>query len=92
MSPNTNAATTAASGRLSRVTSASPRTAAGKAGKKAQRLPSPSLNRRCGYPCWAIMRYQRPSKMLPMVGTGLSVRLKPAYTKAAASTTARDTR
>ena len=48
VSPNTNAARNAASGRLRRVTSATPLIAAGKAGKKAQRLPRPSWYIRSG--------------------------------------------
>ncbi len=40
--------------------------AAGKAGKNAQRLPLlNSLNRWCGYPCWAMRRYHPPSQPSP---------------------------
>ena len=42
VSPSTKAAATAASARLSPVTTEVPRMMAGQAGKKAQRLPSPS--------------------------------------------------
>ena len=48
VNPKAEAASTAEAGRLRRVTSATARMAAGKAGKKAQRLPMPSWYMRAG--------------------------------------------